>query len=409
MINKEIYSIWTEFINNDKYKQYFKSNEEKWIDTLNKVIEYIDKYHKKPLKNDKDNKIKYLEEWISKQQRNYNKKEGIIKNIDIYNKWSKFINDSKYKEYFMLNKELYINNTMKYICKSCNYKTKYFVDITRHINRVYRCKKELQGYNFTEEEIIKLSLIPYINNKQNLDIKTDKNKTIINKKKLFELLHLIEKNKLKKCPLCNEIFNKIIDLRNHLILNCISLDLENNSKNNNSNNSTINEINRNNNIHVYRPISFDNYWDISHLSNAEKNLLIISMDKYTKTLEYLLKNKSNHNVLIDKETNSGLIYKNNIIEKLSIDEICDQSFDKLYNHLNSFYKDSKNINIGCVDPEYIDIEKKSMKIKYFNYKDDENNNKNLANNSMIEIFNQVKDETLENFNKIEKLKENIGY
>jgi hypothetical protein len=165
----------------------------------------------------------------------------------------------------------------------------------------------------------------------------------------------------------------------------------------------------NNDIHVYRPTSFDNYWDISHLSNVEKNLLIISMDKYTKTLEYLLKNKNNHNVLIDKETNTGLIYKNNIIEKLSIDEICDQSFDKLYNHLNSFYKDSKNINVGCIDPEYIDIEKKSMKIKYFNYKDDENNNKNLANNSMIEIFNQVKDETLENFNKIEKLKENIGY
>ena len=70
-------------------------------------------------------------------------------------------------------------------------------------------------------------------------------------------------------------------------------------------------------------------------------------------------------------------------EKLSIDEICNQSFDKLYNHLNSFYKDSKNINVGSVDPEYIDIQKKSI------YKDDEN--KDLANNSMIEIFNQVKD------------------
>ena len=32
---------------------------------------------------------------------------------------------------------------------------------------------DLQGYNFTEEEIIKLSLIPHINNKQNIDIKTN--------------------------------------------------------------------------------------------------------------------------------------------------------------------------------------------------------------------------------------------
>ena len=38
-----------------------------------------------------------------------------------------------------------------------------------------------------------------------------------------------------------------------------------------------------------------------------------------------------------------------------------------------------------------------------------NNNKKLANNSMLEIFNKVKNETLENFNKIDKLKENIGY
>jgi len=318
---------------------------------------------------------------------------------------------------------------MNYICKNCNYKTNHFIDITRHMNRINICKKDLQGYNFTEEEIIKLSLIPHINNKQNIDIKKNQNKNIVNKKKLFELLSLIEKNKLKVCPLCNEKFNKIIDLRNHLIINCISIDLENNVKNKNlstiSNNSTIsdnnpiisgnnnstisvnNVVNNINNIHVYSPISFDSDWNTDYLTNEEKNLLIVSMVKYTKTLEYLLKNKNNHNVLIDKETNSGLIYKNNNIEKLSIDEICNQSFDKLYNHLNSFYKDSKNINVGSVDPEYIDIQKKSMKIKYFNYKDDEN--KDLANNSMIEIFNQVKDKTLENFNKIEKSKENIGY
>ena len=326
---------------------------------------------------------------------------------------------------------------MNYICKNCDYKTKHFTEITRHMNRINRCKKSLQGYNFTEEEIIKLSLIPHINNNQNIDIKTNNNnnnKTIVNKKRLFELLLLVEKDKLKRCPLCNEQFDKIVDLRNHLILNCISLNLENNVKNKNlfktdnnsiitdnkpiisgNNNSTINVnnniVNNNivNNIHIYSPISFDNDWNTDHLTNEEKNLLIISMVKYTKTLEYLLKNKSNHNVLIDKETNSGLIYKNNNIEKLSIDEICNQSFDKLYNHLNSFYKDSKNINVGSIDPEYIDIQKKSMKVKYFNYKDNENIDKDLANNSMIEIFNQVKDETLENFNKIKKSKENIGY
>jgi hypothetical protein len=327
---------------------------------------------------------------------------------------------------------------MNYICKNCCYKTKFFSDIVRHINRINKCnKKNLNSYNYNEEEIIKLSLIPYINDKQIIDIKLVKNKTIITKRKLFEFISLIEKNKLKVCPICNEKFNKILDVKNHLILNCISIDIENNensessintdsdNKNNNTtinltnnstvnvNNSIVNEINGNNNIinniHLYNPISFDDNWDISHLSNEDKNLLIVSMVKYTKTLEYLLKNKSNHNVLIDKESNSGLVYKNNNIEKMTIEEICDKSFDKIYDHLNSFYDNSKNINVGCVDPEYIHNQRKSMKIKYFHYKDDENNNKKLANNSMLEIFNKVKDETLENFNKIDKLKENIGY
>lgn len=165
--------------------------------------------------------------------------------------------------------------------------------------------------------------------------------------------------------MCNEKFNKILDLKNHIILNCISIDFNNNIINNNVNNidnnivnnidntvsnidnNTVNNIDNNtfnnivnnidninnnstinsnnsiingdnniiNNIHVYCPISFDDNWDISHLSNEDKNLLIVSMVKYTKTLEYLLKNKSNHNVLIDKESNSGLVYKNNNIEK----------------------------------------------------------------------------------------------
>jgi len=30
MANEEIYKIWTDFINNDKYKKYFISNEDSW-------------------------------------------------------------------------------------------------------------------------------------------------------------------------------------------------------------------------------------------------------------------------------------------------------------------------------------------------------------------------------------------
>ena len=42
--------------------------------------------------------------WISRQKKNYNIdinkcKEG-IKNEEIYNKWTEFITDNKYKQYF---------------------------------------------------------------------------------------------------------------------------------------------------------------------------------------------------------------------------------------------------------------------------------------------------------------------
>ena len=106
---------------------------------------------------------------------------------------------------------------MNYICKKCSYKTKLFSDIVRHLNRKKSCCKKIDGFYYSEEDLIKLSLIQYNNDNQTIDINLlkNKNKNIIKKEKLFELLKSIEKNKLKECPLCNESFCKIIDLKNH--------------------------------------------------------------------------------------------------------------------------------------------------------------------------------------------------
>ena len=62
----------------------------------------------------------------------------------------------------------------EYICKKCNYKTSKFFDMYRHLMRTKRCIKCLSGYKYTIEEILKLSLIPYRSNKQNIDITYDK-------------------------------------------------------------------------------------------------------------------------------------------------------------------------------------------------------------------------------------------
>ena len=100
MLNKEIYNKWTEFINNTQYKIYFQSNEDIWYTKLNEVIQYIDNNNKRPSQDSKINEIKILGKWISTQLSSYKNKEQIMKNKDIYNKWTEFINDPKYKKYF---------------------------------------------------------------------------------------------------------------------------------------------------------------------------------------------------------------------------------------------------------------------------------------------------------------------
>jgi hypothetical protein len=105
MQNEEIYKLWTEFINDEKYKQYFISNEEEWKQKLEYCKNYIDENNKRPNERDKDINIKKIGCWLSKQITNYKTKKYIMQNEEIYNLWTEFINDEKYKEYFNTDKE----------------------------------------------------------------------------------------------------------------------------------------------------------------------------------------------------------------------------------------------------------------------------------------------------------------
>ena len=63
-----------------------------WEDKLNLVKSYIETNNKLPSQYDKDKEIKQLGCWISHQKKNYNKKEYIMKEENIRNKWEDFIN-----------------------------------------------------------------------------------------------------------------------------------------------------------------------------------------------------------------------------------------------------------------------------------------------------------------------------
>ena len=117
MKNEEIYNIWTQFIND--YKEYLLNNDELWILRFNQVKDYIDENDKRPSQIDKNKEIKQLGYWISDQGKKYKKKEGIIKDEYIYNKWTNFIND--YKEYFLSNEEIWydsLNKVKEYIVEN---------------------------------------------------------------------------------------------------------------------------------------------------------------------------------------------------------------------------------------------------------------------------------------------------
>jgi len=110
MKTETIYNTWTEFINDNKYKKYFISNEDAWLNNLNLVKKYINENNKRPSSEDKNKDTKILGSWISTQTKNYNRKKDIMKTENIYNTWTEFINDNKYKNYFISNEDAWLNN-----------------------------------------------------------------------------------------------------------------------------------------------------------------------------------------------------------------------------------------------------------------------------------------------------------
>jgi superfamily II DNA/RNA helicase len=107
---KKYYDIWTDFINDEKYKKYFATCEETWLNVLESLKKYIDINKKRPNCHSKNKEINILGTWISNQTINYNKKIHSMKNKIIYDKWTDFIKNEKYKIYFQSDKDTWNKN-----------------------------------------------------------------------------------------------------------------------------------------------------------------------------------------------------------------------------------------------------------------------------------------------------------
>jgi superfamily II DNA or RNA helicase len=100
MLNENIKKIWNSFLND--YDEYFvnETHEEIWNNKLDELINFIEKYNRKPLKSSNSKKEFKLVNWISSQKNKYKKKIKIMKNDQIRDKWDKFT--EKYKQHFKI-------------------------------------------------------------------------------------------------------------------------------------------------------------------------------------------------------------------------------------------------------------------------------------------------------------------
>ena len=254
----------------------------------------------------------------------------------------------------------------EYTCYRCRiYKTPKKSNMYLHLCKTTKCKIDKNSLAPTIDEHIKNSVIieedwNFFKNNNNYNCIKTSNEFIDELKEIYF-------SKRIKCNHCNITFNKYKELENHLF-SCIKIENNTNTTNNNitntTNNITTNNTTINNNINLNingEPInkdnifivSFDKDWTTSHINPETKIHLFLTRfnKRYTKTLEAIMENNINKNVLIDKESNSGLVCNNNNLERMKIKDIVDECIIKIQKHLVEFGQgmmDDNDINIEFI-------------------------------------------------------------
>ena len=88
--NQDIRLIWEQFVS--KYDKY-KTIEDKWIENLQYVKDYVKLNKKLPPRDDNDDAVRKLSNWVNSQKQNYKNKTQILNNEYFYKLWDEFIHD----------------------------------------------------------------------------------------------------------------------------------------------------------------------------------------------------------------------------------------------------------------------------------------------------------------------------
>jgi hypothetical protein len=106
MKNEIIVKEWECFV--QTYVVLFRTNEEVWMDTFQKVKEYVQQNKALPSSQSKDISIKGMGSWVINQKKNFRDNTQIMKNDIIRNIWKDFI--EKNEILFMSNEDIWKNN-----------------------------------------------------------------------------------------------------------------------------------------------------------------------------------------------------------------------------------------------------------------------------------------------------------
>jgi len=249
-----------------------------------------------------------------------------------------------------------INNSY-YECKRCFYKSYQKNDMKKHLEKKNLCERKVESYKYNNEDLYNLSLERNYNTEKE-NICKDCNKNFYNNANL--------KRHMDKY--CKKNINDIDETINVSPIIEKQQDVcqigENNINNVSNSNITNNSNNINININIAR--SFDDEWDTSKIDINKKILLLVTNSKFTKTLENILENEVNLNVLIDTTTENGLVYNNKEFTKMNIKDIVKKTMSKLHKHLTEFHSDILNNDNEKPNKDKLDIDKKHLDLSLQN-------------------------------------------
>ena len=264
----------------------------------------------------------------------------------------------------------------------------------RHLDKQKKCNN-INNYDKTNFELDRDSLIKN-------EIKNDV-ACILAERNIKKNINIDDSKNKFTCEKCNKIFHNKSNLNKHIKNNTCTEKKETNNE------TIIQQINNIQNIGVQNNIinininslkGFDEDWNISNITKDMKEKIILSDKKFTSTLENILKNDDNLNIIL-KDKVTGLVYKmkNNKYEAMPVKDIFDNAMDKIYKHLLDFFKEIITNNQSDISMNILENEIKEIDKKYIKYKKSIITN-NSVNNCLSNIFDERKNDAILQYIKI---------